>query len=110
MAVGNSRGEFLAARAGRVTRLGVQAGRADFASGTIELTNSLAPGDSGGPVYADLDGQRVIIGLVSGTRDAAAEHQCDAPAGPDMAMSYTAMPGILEVIDREVPAAEYHTP
>lgn len=67
-------------------------------------------GDSGGPVYADLDGQRVIIGLVSGTRDAAAEHQCDAPAGPDMAMSYTAMPGILEVIDREVPAAEYHTP
>src|SRR5690606_2261794 len=47
---GNSRDAFMGARAGRVTRLGVQAGRADFANDTIELTNSLAPGDSGGPV------------------------------------------------------------
>jgi serine protease Do len=50
VAIGNSRGDFLEARAGRVTRLGVRAGRADFADGTIELTNALAPGDSGGPV------------------------------------------------------------
>lgn len=50
VAIGNSRGDFLAPRAGRVTRVGVRAGRADFASGTIELTNSLAPGDSGGPI------------------------------------------------------------
>ena len=50
VAIGNSRGDFIAGRAGRVTRLGVEAGRADFASGTIELTASLAPGDSGGPV------------------------------------------------------------
>jgi len=62
VAVGNSRGEFLAARAGRVTRLGVQAGRADFASGTIELTNSLAPGDSGGPVV-NVRGE--VVGVVS---------------------------------------------
>lgn len=62
VAIGNSRGDFLGARAGRVTRLGVQAGRADFASGTIELTNSLAPGDSGGPVV-NLSGE--VIGVVS---------------------------------------------
>ncbi|HZW98602.1 MAG TPA: S1C family serine protease [Trueperaceae bacterium] len=62
VAIGNSRGDFLAPRAGRVTRLGVEAGRADFASGTIELTNSLAPGDSGGPVV-NLSGE--VIGVVS---------------------------------------------
>ncbi len=62
VAIGNSRGDFLAARAGRVTRLGVQAGRADFASGTIELTNSLAPGDSGGPV---VNARGEVVGVVS---------------------------------------------
>ena len=62
VAIGNSRGDFLGARAGRVTRLGVQAGRADFASGTIELTNSLAPGDSGGPV---VNASGEVVGVVS---------------------------------------------
>lgn len=62
VAIGNSRDDFLAARAGRVTRLGVQANRADFADGTIELTNSLAPGDSGGPV---VNARGEAIGVVS---------------------------------------------
>lgn len=62
VAIGNSRGDFLAARSGRVTRLGVQAGRADFADGTIELTAALAPGDSGGPVLND---RGEAIGVVS---------------------------------------------
>lgn len=62
VAIGNSRGDFLAARAGKVTRVGVRAGRADFASGTIELTNSLAPGDSGGPII-NANGQ--VVGVVS---------------------------------------------
>lgn len=60
VAIGNSRGDFLAPRAGRVTRVGVRAGRADFASGTIELTNSLAPGDSGGPII-NSRGQAVAV-------------------------------------------------
>lgn len=60
VAIGNSRGDFLAARAGRVTRVGVRAGRADFASGTIELTNALAPGDSGGPIV-NARGQAVAV-------------------------------------------------
>lgn len=62
VAIGNSRGDFLEARSGRVTRLGVQAGRADFADDTIELTAALAPGDSGGPVL-NADGE--AIGVVS---------------------------------------------
>ncbi|MEM7734350.1 MAG: S1C family serine protease [Deinococcota bacterium] len=62
VAIGNSRGDVLEARAGQVTRLGVEASRADFASGTIELTASLAPGDSGGPVLNDLG---EVIGVVS---------------------------------------------
>ncbi len=62
VAIGNSRNQFLAARAGRVTRLGVQAGRSDFANDTIELTASLAPGDSGGPV---INARAEVIGVVS---------------------------------------------
>src|SRR5690606_10241298 len=60
VAIGNSRGDFIAPRAGRVTRVGVRAGRADFASGTLELTNSLAPGDSGGPIV-NVRGQAVAV-------------------------------------------------
>lgn len=62
VAIGNSRDEFLQARAGEVTRLGVHAGRADFADNTIELTNALAPGDSGGPVVND---RGEAVGVVS---------------------------------------------
>ncbi len=62
VAIGNSRGDFLEARAGRVTALGVEASRADFASGTIELTAALAPGDSGGPVLSEA---AKVVGVVS---------------------------------------------
>jgi len=62
VAIGNSRGDFLQPRAGRVTRLGVRPGRADFAESTIELTASLAPGDSGGPV---VNSKGQAIGVVS---------------------------------------------
>lgn len=62
VAIGNSRGDNLAPRAGRVVRLGVEASRADFADDTIELTAALAPGDSGGPV---LNEKGEVIGVVS---------------------------------------------
>lgn len=62
VAVGNSRDQFLQPRAGEVTRLGVHAGRPDFADDTIELTTSLAPGDSGGPV---VDAAGHAVGVVS---------------------------------------------
>ena len=62
VAIGNSGGDFLEARAGKITRLGVTARRADFANGTIELTAALSPGDSGGPV---LDEKGEAVGVVS---------------------------------------------
>jgi serine protease Do len=62
VAIGNSRGDFLEGRAGRVTRLGVRASRVDFAESTIELTASLAPGDSGGPVVTT---RGEAVGVVS---------------------------------------------
>jgi serine protease Do len=62
VAIGNSRGEFLADRAGSVSRVGVRSVRPEFASGTVELTAALAPGDSGGPVLT-ADGE--AFGVVS---------------------------------------------
>lgn len=67
VAIGNSRGDVLAARAGRVTRLGVQASRADFADGTIELTAALAPGDSGGPVLTQAGEAVGVVSYISFT-------------------------------------------
>ena len=62
VAIGNSRGDFLAARAGRITRLGVRSARADFAHDTIAMTNALQPGDSGGPVVTS---RGEAVGVVS---------------------------------------------
>jgi serine protease Do len=79
VAIGNSRGDFLAARAGRVTRLGVRAGRADFADDTIELTNALAPGDSGGPVVTT---RGEVVGVVSYISTNPGGMRSDAPLPP----------------------------
>ncbi len=62
MSIGNSRGDFLQARAGRVKRLNAKASRADFASDTIEFSAKLEAGDSGGPV---LNSKGEVIGIVS---------------------------------------------
>jgi serine protease Do len=62
VAIGNSLGDFLEGRAGRVTALGMEAPRADFASGTIQLSAVLYPGDSGGPV---LNTKGEALGVVS---------------------------------------------
>jgi len=67
VAIGNSRGDVLAPRAGRVSRLGVRASRADFADGTIELTAALAPGDSGGPVVTAAGEAVGVVSYISFT-------------------------------------------
>ncbi|MBB6099756.1 S1-C subfamily serine protease [Deinobacterium chartae] len=62
LAIGNSNGEFLQRRSGRLLRLDVEAIRADFPAGTLELDAPLAPGDSGGPIF---DAAGEVIGVVS---------------------------------------------
>ncbi|MCA9835777.1 MAG: serine protease [Trueperaceae bacterium] len=62
VAIGNSRGDFLQGREGKVSRLGINSPEVRFANNTIELTAALQPGDSGGPVLND-EGQ--VIGVVS---------------------------------------------
>ncbi|MBB6098291.1 S1-C subfamily serine protease [Deinobacterium chartae] len=62
LAIGNSRGQLLQPKQGRLLRLEVAADRADFPSGTLELDAPLAPGDSGGPILSE-SGE--VIGVVS---------------------------------------------
>ncbi len=62
VAIGNSRNDFLEARAGSISRIGVDRPRARFADDTIEVSAALAPGDSGGPV---LNENGEAIGVVS---------------------------------------------
>lgn len=65
-----------------------------------------ARGDSGGPVTATVDGRRVIVGLVSGTRaDGAPVEDCADPAAAGMTLSYTPTPTIVDVLSDVVPEA-----
>ncbi|WP_041230945.1 S1C family serine protease [Deinococcus peraridilitoris] len=62
LAIGNGGGRFLRAEYGNLQRLSVEAGRADFPSGTFELDAQLVPGDSGGPI---INAKGEAIGVVS---------------------------------------------
>lgn len=62
LGIGNSGGDFLQPRRGQLLGLNVEAGRADFPQGTLEMDAPLAPGDSGGPV---IDGNGQAIGVIS---------------------------------------------
>ncbi|GGJ45019.1 serine protease [Deinococcus roseus] len=62
LAVGNSGGDFLKRRVGKVIDLDVAASRADFPPGTLEMKAPIAPGDSGGAV-ANIKGQ--VVGVIS---------------------------------------------
>ncbi len=50
LAVGNSKGDFLQPRRGKLLALGARAGDATFPQDTLEMSAPLAPGDSGGPI------------------------------------------------------------
>lgn len=62
LAIGNSGGDFLQPREGKLLRLEAAASRADFPQGTLEMDARLAPGDSGGPI---INGLGQVIGVVS---------------------------------------------
>ena len=75
LAIGNSGGDFLQSRVGKLLKLDVTADRADFPSGTFEMSAPLAPGDSGGPIFnvaGEVIGVTSYIKLADGNLDFAA--------------------------------------
>lgn len=75
-------------------------------------------GDSGGPVYAEINGEKVIVGLVSGTTTQQATHQCHLEesghnagnsAGEDISVSYTPATEFQRIINAVVPEAAANT-
>ncbi len=65
LAVGNSRGDFLQPRRGKLLALNAAAGNSTFPQDTLEMSAPLAPGDSGGPII-NTAGQ--AVGVVSYVR------------------------------------------
>ncbi|CAM3807262.1 S1C family serine protease [Deinococcus frigens] len=65
LAVGNSGGDFLQPRRGKLLRLGASPGRADFPQGTLEMNAPLAPGDSGGPIIDSLGNAIGVVSYIS---------------------------------------------
>lgn len=60
-------------------------------------------GDSGGPVYTDVAGTNVIVGMVSGTTLELSEEQ-DCATGPTMELSFVTIADINAVVERVIDA------
>lgn len=65
------------------------------------------PGDSGGPVFHEINGRATIIGVVSGTEAGRAEETCDTPESATKLMSYSNYEQVMKTIDRVVPDAQF---
>ena len=65
LAVGNSKGDFLQPRRGKLLALGARAGNSTFPQDTLEMSAPLAPGDSGGPIVNTVG---EAVGVVSYVR------------------------------------------
>lgn len=79
---------------------------------TIETTGDLATvcaakGDSGGPVFTEVNGRAAIIGVVSGTEAGLNVDDCASEEGQNMIMAYTNMDATFDVINRVVPDAAW---
>lgn len=64
-------------------------------------------GDSGGPVFADVNGRATIIGVVSGTEADRSGEECWEGMEDPIMMSYSNVDQILSVIERVVPDAQW---
>ncbi|WP_257160084.1 S1 family peptidase [Corynebacterium cystitidis] len=82
----------------------------DDSGTTIETRGDLAQvcaakGDSGGPVFTEVNGRAAIIGVVSGTEAGINVEDCATEESQSMLMSYTNMDATLDVIRTVVPDA-----
>ncbi|WIM67023.1 S1 family peptidase [Corynebacterium breve] len=66
-----------------------------------------AKGDSGGPVFTEVNGRAAIIGVVSGTEAGAPQTDCSNPDESNLIMSYASMEQALAVIDVIVGNAQW---
>ncbi|SDR84644.1 trypsin-like serine protease [Corynebacterium timonense] len=60
-------------------------------------------GDSGGPVFRDVNGRATIIGVVSGTEAGRAEEECYEGMENPRRMSYSSVEQTMQVVDSVVP-------
>ncbi len=58
-------------------------------------------GDSGGPVYTDVDGMRVIVGIVSGTTEKLGDDE-ECTADRDIGLSFTPIVDVQRVIEDQL--------
>ena len=66
-----------------------------------------SPGDSGGPVFHEINGRATVIGVVSGTEAGRADEPCDLPDSHTKLMSYSNYEQVMGVINRVVPDAQF---
>ena len=68
-----------------------------------------ASGDSGGPVFSEVNGRSVVIGVVSGTEAGRSGEECWEGMEDPMMMSYSNVEQLLGVIERVVPEPSWVT-
>ena len=66
-----------------------------------------AAGDSGGPVFTEVNGRAVIIGVVSGTEAGRSDEDCWEGMENPKLMSYSNVEQMMTVIDQVVPNAQW---
>lgn len=69
----------------------------------------VSPGDSGGPVFTEVHGRAVIIGVVSGTEAGRSDEECFEGMENPKRMSYSNVEQILSVIHAVVPQPAWVT-
>lgn len=65
-----------------------------------------ASGDSGGPVFTEINGRATVVGVVSGTEAGRAGEECFEGMDDPLLMSYSNIEQVMTVINRVVPDAD----
>ena len=89
----------------RVQIVNVEPGVEDETYGDIAAVCA-ASGDSGGPVFADVNGRATIIGVVSGTEAGRSSEECREGMDNPHLMSYSNAGQVMAAIRHAVPDAE----